>query len=153
MTPTDPSTAVDRTIESHATERKASTPASSGFAVPFLLACVLAVLVVGFALNWAARAKSVTFSTSYQAVLLSNGAVYFGKLQGYGTPDPVLTDVFYVVTNTDPNTKQVSNVLVKRGKELHGPDRMYLNPNQIVFVETVSAGSKVSQLIAQAGNQ
>ncbi len=42
---------------------------------------------------------------------------------------PMLTDVYYIVTKTDPTTKQVTNVLVKRGKELHGPDRMYLNPS------------------------
>ena len=47
-------------------------------------------------------------------------------------------------------SKQVNNVLVKRGKELHEPDRMYINPNQIVFVETVGTNSKVAQLIAQA---
>jgi hypothetical protein len=62
----------------------------------------------------------------------------------------VLTDVYYVVSQTNPETKQVNNVLVKRGKELHEPDRMYLNPNQITFVEPVGANSKVAQLIAQA---
>jgi hypothetical protein len=41
-------------------------------------------------------------------------------------------------------------VLVKRGKELHGPDRMYLTPNQILFVEPVGAGSKVAELIQQS---
>jgi hypothetical protein len=29
-------------------------------------------------------------------------------------------------------------------------DRMYLNPQQIMFVEPVSANSKVAQLIAEA---
>jgi hypothetical protein len=47
----------------------------------------------------------------------------------------------------------VSNVLVKRGKELHGPDRMYLNPNSIVFVEPVGTDSKVAQLISEATQQ
>ncbi len=47
-------------------------------------------------------------------------------------------------------SKQVTNVLVKRGKELHGPDRMYLNANQIIFVEPVGPASKVAQLIDQA---
>jgi small nuclear ribonucleoprotein (snRNP)-like protein len=97
--------------------------------------------------------QPVSFSTTYQAVLLSNGSVYFGKLSGYGTPNPVLTDVFYIVSQTDPDTKQAKNILVKRGKELHGPDRMYLNPRQIVFVEPVGAGSKVAQLIAEATKQ
>src|SRR5271165_687310 len=94
--------------------------------------------------------ESAAFTTPYQAVLLSNGAVYYGKLSGYGTRFPVLTDVFYIVTKTDADTKQVTNVLVKRGKELHGPDRMYLNPTQIVTIEPVGADSKVAQLIEQA---
>jgi len=96
---------------------------------------------------------AVTFSTPYQAVLLSNNSVYFGKLSGYGTSNPVLTDVFYILSQTDPQTKQVKNILVKRGKELHGPDRMYLNANSIVFVEPVGTDSKVAQLIQEANQQ
>jgi hypothetical protein len=91
----------------------------------------------------------VTFTTPYQAVLLTNGTAYFGKLEGYGTPRPVLTEVYYIVSQTNPETKQASNMLVKRGKELHEPDRMYLNPNQILCVEPVGEKSKVAQLIAQ----
>jgi len=41
-----------------------------------------------------------------------------------------------------------NNVLVKRGRELHDPDRMYLNPTQILFVEPVDPNSRVAQLIA-----
>lgn len=101
----------------------------------------------------AAQPTAVSFTTPYQAVLLSNNSVYFGKLDGFGTPSPVLTDVFYIISQTNPDTKQVSNVLVKRGKELHGPDRMYLNPSSIVFVEPVGTDSKVAQLIAEAKQQ
>ena len=90
------------------------------------------------------------FPTRYEAVVLVNGAVYFGHLQGYGGRTPILTEVYYIVSQQDPATKQVKNVLVKRGKELHGPDRMYLNPAQILFVEPVGPDSKVAQLIAQA---
>lgn len=107
---------------------------------------VLAVLLTATACTH----RDVKFSTPYQAVLLSNNAVYFGRLQGYGGPQPVLTDVFYIVSQTNPDGKQVNNVLVKRGKELHEPDRMYLNPSLIVFVEPVGPNSKVAQLIAQA---
>jgi hypothetical protein len=94
--------------------------------------------------------EPVKFTTPYQAVLLTNGTAYFGKLEGYGTPRPVLSEVYYIVTQNNPETKQSSNVLVKRGKELHEPDRMYLNPNQILCVEPVGEKSKVAQLIAQA---
>ena len=92
------------------------------------------------------------FDTPYQAVLLANGSVYFGHLQNFEGHHSFLTDIFYIVSQTDPTSKQVNNVLVKRGKELHAPDRMYLNPNQIVFVEPVGADSKVAQLIAQVGH-
>jgi hypothetical protein len=112
------------------------------------LAVVLAVLCTGIAC--AHQDEEVKFSTPYQAVLLTNGSVYFGQLQGYGTPRPVLTNVFYIVSQTNPDTKQTNNVLIKRGKELHEPDRMYLNPSLIVFVEPVGTNSKVAQLIAQA---
>lgn len=117
--------------------------------VPILLACLVLIATVGC--ESVTAPKAVTFATPYQAVLLGNNSVYFGKLSGYGTTNPVLTDVFYIVTQTDQQTKQVKNILVKRGKELHGPDRMYLNPGQIVFVEPVGTDSKVAQLIAEAG--
>ena len=86
----------------------------------------------------------------YSAVLLANGSVYFGKLEGLGSPYPVLRDVYYVQSVTNPETKQVSSILVKRGKEWHAPDRMIINDKSIVFVEPVGAESKVAQLIAES---
>ena len=112
---------------------------------------VLAVAVFLFVKTTDAAVK---FDTPYQAVLLINNSVYFGKLDGYGTKHPVLSDVYYVQSVTNPDNKQVSNVLIKRGKEppfsLYAPDRMYLNPSQIVLVETVATNSKVADLIAQS---
>ncbi len=113
----------------------------------------LLVLLVGGALSYnlvAQRPRSVQFNSIYQAVLLSNGSVFYGKLDGYGTENPVLNNVFYIVSQQNPETKQVNNVLVRRGKELHGPDRMYLNPRSIVFVEPVGPTSRVAQLINEA---
>jgi hypothetical protein len=123
-----------------------------GFALAQLiwtLAGVLVIVAAGWHLTREWRGSTVEFTTPYQAVLLSNGSVYFGRLQGYGGRHPVLTEVYYIVTQTNPETKQSSNVLVKRGKELHGPDRMYLNPQLILFVEPVSPNSKVAELIAE----
>jgi hypothetical protein len=116
----------------------------------WILAGILVIAAVGWHLIGHFRSSSTQFPTPYQAVLLSNGSVYFGHLQGYGGRQPVLTEVYYVVTQTNPETKQTNNILVKRGKELHEPDRMYLNPGQIILVEPVGANSKVAQLIAQA---
>ena len=115
------------------------------------LALIALTVVLVFSLTGCfGHHESVKFDTPYQAVLLGNGSVYFGHLDGYGTRHPVLTDVFYIVSQTDPTTKETKNVLVKRGKELHAPDRMYLTPTAIIFVEPVGKDSKVAQLIAQA---
>jgi len=124
-----------------------------GFALLQLTWILAGVMVIAAAMwqvvdHW--RDHTVQFSTGYQAVLLSNGSVYFGQLQGYGSSQPVLTEIYYIAAQTNPETKQSNNVLVKRGKELHEPDRMYLNPQQILFVEPVGPNSKVAQLIAQA---
>jgi hypothetical protein len=76
-------------------------------------------------------------------VLLSNGQVYYGRLQGYGTAHPLLTEVYYVQSSANPQT----NILLKRGKEWHAPDRTYLNPSQILMVEPVGPNSSVAELI------
>jgi hypothetical protein len=95
----------------------------------------------------------VALTTPYQAVLLNNGSAYFGKIEGLGTPYPLLKEVYYIQSRQNPENKQVMNILVKRGNELHGPDRMILNANDIVFVEPVSPSSRVAQLIAEQKNK
>jgi hypothetical protein len=93
---------------------------------------------------------TVVFTTPYQVVMLTNNNIYVGKLEGYGTPRPVLTDVYIIVTQNNPDTKQSSKVLVKLNKiELNSPDRMYLNPNQILAVEPVDAKSQIAQTLEQ----
>ena len=114
------------------------------------VALVLLLLLAVFVLWQSSRVK---LTSPYQAVFLDSGQAYFGKLDGLGTPwSPyvVLTDVYYVQSVTNPETKQTNNILVKRGKEWHAPDRMILNANMIVLVEPVNTTSRVAQLISQA---
>jgi hypothetical protein len=112
---------------------------------------ILAALVAG------AGCERVTatpdLATPYQAVVLTNGQVYFGKLEKLGAPYPTLRDVFYIQSRQNPETKQVSNTLVKRGRELHGPDHMILNAQHILFIEPVRADSQLGKLIDEARKQ
>lgn len=137
--------------------KRAARSTQGGFSSTGALALVAVImLLVAVVISLFIRVSShkpLKFDTSYQAVLLSNGSVYFGKLQDYGNRFPVLTDVFYIQTSVNPDTKQTLNVLVKRGKELHSPDRMYLNPSQIILVEPVGPNSKVMQLILEQMEQ
>lgn len=98
----------------------------------------------------ASPASAAIDPNQYYAVLLSNNSVYFGKIEGATSEFPVLHDVYYVQSGVDKDTKAVNSVLVKRGKEWHGPDRMILNQKAIVFIEPVGPGSKVAQLIADS---
>ena len=118
-----------------------------------LVLIVVGILMIIEHVRGASSNAEVKFTTPYQAVLLTNGSVYFGKLQGYGGPTPELTQVYYVVSQSNPETKQVTNSLIRRGQELHKPDRMYINPRQILFVEPVGTDSRVAQLIKEQGGQ
>jgi hypothetical protein len=85
--------------------------------------------------------------TPYSAVFLTNGQTFFGKLEKLETEYPVLTDVYYVQTQLNQETKEVTNRLIKRGNEWHAPDRMVLNSQHILFVEPVTNESTVAKLI------
>jgi len=112
------------------------------------IAAILAVALAWAVWRLCAPGK-VTFRTACQALLLTNGSVYYGKLEGLGGPFPMLRDVFYVQAAADPNTKQATSVLIRRGKEWHAPDYMVRNANHILLVEPVTAGSRVANLIAE----
>jgi hypothetical protein len=91
----------------------------------------------------------VSFHTPYQAVLLSNGWAYFGKIEQMGSRYLVMTDVYYVQSGVNPETKAVTSVLVKRGKEWHAPDRITLNLDHVLFIEPVGPDSTVAKLIEE----
>ncbi len=118
--------------------------------VGLLGALTAALILAGCQREPAAPASAAIDPNKYYAVLLNNNSVYFGKLEGLRSGYPVLREVFYVQTNVNPETKATTNILVKRGKELHGPDRMIINERSIVFVEPVGADSRVAQLIAES---
>ncbi len=122
------------------------------FPVWVIPAATIGAMLLGAAVLWGywfrPAAVQVRLTTPYQAVLLANGQLYFGRLEGYGEKTfPVLREVYYIQRGTDAKTSQPTNVLVRRGQEWHGPDHMVLNAAQIVLVEPVTRGSKIMELI------
>jgi hypothetical protein len=116
--------------------------------VALLVIAVVALAITGFKI-YQAPLRTPSFNTPYQMVVLANGQAYFGKIENYGSQFAALTNVYYIQTQVDEDTKKVSNTLVKRGKEWHAPDRMILNTQQILFVESVAPDSEVSKLIQE----
>ena len=96
----------------------------------------------------------------YQAIFLTNGQVYFGKVNSHNSSYLELVDIFYlqvkpVLQQGDEGNQETSKPeqktelsLVKLGNELHGPlDRMMINKDQVVFVEDLKDDSKVTDAI------
>lgn len=93
--------------------------------------------------------KKSDLKTEYQAVLLIGGIGYFGKIERIGKDHIEMTDVYYVQSMQNSGTNQVNNILVKRGKEFHGPDRMYINRAQVLMIEPVAPDSRLGQSIKE----
>ena len=114
----------------------------------------VAAVVVATALTvlayqtWRANAPP-PFTAAHHAVLLLNGQAYFGRIDTIQSEHMVMTDVFYIQSQTHPETKQVTNVLVKRGREWHSPDRLIVNKRHVILMEPVTEGSQVAKLIAE----
>lgn len=97
----------------------------------------------------------------YQAVFLTNGQVYFGKMVDGESKYIKLTNVYYLQVQQDvqqsktttgtsagsnASTQQVS--LAKLGGELHGPeDSMYIARDQMLFWENIKDSGKVAKAI------
>jgi hypothetical protein len=108
-----------------------------------VLIAVVAVIVISTAfLN--ANANQIRSSvvgtideSTYQAVHLDTGEIYFGKVTEANGEVVVLTDVFYFLDDT--KTK-----LVKRGKEAHSSsDAFSINRDHVLATENLDADSPV----------
>jgi hypothetical protein len=135
-----------------------------------LIALIVLAVVVVLVAAYCAISYFKLGSSEYQAVFLSNGQVYFGKM-GRSGKWIVLKDVYYLQVTQDlqdasgdadatPNTTNNNQAtqpeikLVKLGSELHGPeDRMYIDADKILFLEDMKSDSKVMEAIRKhAGN-
>ena len=115
-----------------------------------LIALILIVLVVrtqlfrvGVASLFAPSAAEVIDRNSYQAVFLTNGSTYFGRLQAQGDQWFLLTDVFYLSASDTSGTQ-----LIKRGSEAQGPaEPMIISREQVLFIENLRDDGDIVTLI------
>ena len=85
-----------------------------------------------------------TLDTPFKAIQLIGGRVLYGKLDRAWTHYPVLHDIYVVQQQQDPRTQQVTSSLARLGQE-----KMVLNTEHIVLIQTVDPDSPVGKLIAQ----
>jgi hypothetical protein len=131
---------------------------------------IVALIIAAVIVMWFSRpagGDSAIQRDKYQAVFLTNGQVYFGKLSGASGDSMQLTDVYYLQVQQDvqgesgdqaqaeENKDDQSQVsLAKLGSELHGPeDAMQINREQVLFWENLTDDSKVVSAIKQHTGQ
>ncbi len=124
-----------------------------------LVVVVVVCLVLGLAFCGHRRAfnenKNVN-KNEFQAIFLTNGQVYFGKLADLNNKYVTIKDIYYLQVQQNTNLQGASGSttpnsqvsLAKLGNELHGPeDKMYIANDQMLFWENLKADSKVVQAI------
>lgn len=140
-------------------------PKKSGLGGKIVAAVVvIAVILIGLFLvskytNWNILNvnKENAAATGWQAVFLTNGQVYFGKITKENSKIIVLADIYYLQVAQSPQPapeggqqNQQSLSLVKLGNELHGPkDAMKINMSQVLFTEALKGDSKVVDAIVR----
>ena len=90
-----------------------------------VIAVLLAALVglLGLAVFQNIRSGSTpVFKTPYQAVVLTGGQVYYGKLENATGMYPVLRDIFYVVTKQDPKPSRFRTCLCAGARNCTAPN-------------------------------
>lgn len=128
-----------------------------------LVGVALAVLVVA-AVLWnsvfGAGAIGHINKSGYQAVFLTNGQVFFGKLQSTAGDYAKMTKVYYIQGQSSENAKAtdagLSNVaeLVKLENSVHGPkDELLIHKDQIMYFENLKDDGQAAKLIESDSNK
>lgn len=114
---------------------------------------VVAIVIIG-GLAWGGvqYRKKRNIAKDRYSVFLTNGQVYFGNLSEVGDTSLVLTNIYYLKSETNLQSgeaidqKKIS--LVRLGSELHGPEsKMTISKNQVLFYEKMRSDSKINKAI------
>ena len=151
--------AVVSPVQPEATSRPRPRKGRAGMIIGLILGFVL--LAAGIGGYWFLSRSQLSTqidSGKYQAVFLSSGQVYFGKLTAVDSQYLKLSGVFYIQSQQDAASEKnqitaqesTGMQLIKLGEEVHGPeDTMVINRDQMLFFENLKSDGKVTQLIRQ----
>lgn len=148
----------------HNSNKKAHDLASKILVILLIVVSVLVIFAMGLKIFFVRQNSRDVKKKQYQAVFLTNGQVYFGKMSRPDDSYVKLTDIYYLQSqpaqpaagsNTTTQGQQ-SLSLAKLGSELHGPeDNMFIANDQVLFWENLKDDGKVVQAIKsyQGGNK
>ena len=139
---------------------------------PYLLCAAYVIVFLAFLcglsqfllLNY--RFTKTIDKDSYQAVFLTSGQIYFGRLEFVRRDYLVLNDVYYVQldqslqTQAEPTTEDAAGestaaperqfVLYELGEELHEPQQqLIINRDHLIFWENLKPDSRIIKSIQE----
>ncbi len=124
-----------------------------------LLLVIVTAVAVWLLVPGKALGGTAIDTSKYQAVMLSNGQSYIGKLSNLNDDFMRLTDVYYLqaksadTTNQEATDQDVNSgnfQLIKLGGEVQGPeDEVIISKAQLLYYENLQPGGKASQAIEQ----
>jgi len=137
--------------------RKETSKWSRVGAVAMLFALtILIVAAIGVLFYGPSDQSKFVDKSKYQAVFLTNGQVYFGKLTNVSKDFFKLNNIYYLTQNSSTDSKGTTTTdgnytLVKLGcQQIHDPyDQMVIETNQVSFWENLQDSGKVVTSINQ----
>ena len=152
--PTEP--VIEQPLRMRPSDRYARRRRRYLFLVVGLASGMVIGLLAGLMLAGAPRppqavAGGAAITTRYQAVTLTNGKVFVGRLEKLDSAFPVLSDILTLQSKPGEGGKAPVETLAPRGAD--EPDTMILNGDHILFIEPVRSDSRLGKLIEEARNR
>jgi len=143
----------------------------SGSWLKGLITLIIVLAIIGGGIYFIARYAGISggllsrpaLKADWQAVFLTNGQVYFGKIVKMDKDFLTIKNIYYLQVVEQPlQTSQTGQpadqqiqpqteqrlTLIKLGNEIHGPtDQMVINRDQVVLLEDLKNDSRVVQSI------
>lgn len=149
-------TAVSRKPESTPKKR------SNWAAKTIVTLLIIIAIVLGGWFAWSAYSKSTNYgidNSKYQAIFLTNGQIYFGKLHAFNDESFRLTTGYVAQAKTETTSGDSDDadtetsggiVLIRLANETYGPENeLFISKQQILHYENLKADSQYAKLIDQ----
>jgi hypothetical protein len=95
---------------------------------------------------------STVDTNTYQAVFLSNGQIFFGKLSSGNDSYDYLRHVYLLQSSVTSRGHPGAQQLIKLTKEIHGPqDLLIIDRSQILYIENLDPRGQAAKLISTSG--
>lgn len=148
--------------EARASDAKARRAAKGGSNLGAVLAAlVLGLLLGGFAMTLLSEEDDgdtfggVIDASRYQAVILSNDKVYFGRIDDVSDDFYELDEAFFLRETRASEEAEPERALLPVNREIHAPDNtMLIRKDEVVLVENLAEDSPIlTEIERQLGDE